>query len=277
MKRLFASILIAIFVGCTFEAQAQVPAAQPRLPVVWHFAPQNVKPGSMQAFATKGGEVVLRWRERVPRGAADIERARAFFSGDEVIAEPGERLAFRFGTGEVAEVLNGVAEKVDSGDGSVIQFEAWNNRDCWRGPDNVTLVRRGRPGASTDIWRRNIYLLLPKPQVFGSGMNGNCPEGRFPRLVDYTRPVVGGFIDLPDRTFLIVDSDGLVIRFDRDMRTRSTLLNRSVFVLDSGTPPMGLMETLTGKNYYPENGPARYQEALDDLRDHILKLKGNKQ
>jgi hypothetical protein len=243
------------------------------LPEVWdrNLNPRPI-PSSIRAIPLDSGDVVLEWKGAK---APALTIRRTYFGNQRATLldenKQTGQLSFRLDDGQIDHGTPIRVAAVNFKDGSSISIETYSYWDCWRGPDNRGFVKRIRGTDTADaIWWKYAFELLDKPEIFSAGLSGRCPEGSFPRLVARTRPIVGSLIPLKDETFLMLDEMGIVLRFDSEMRSKSALIDRRVFVLDGDIPGSGAMlERFTHKSYYPEVPPARYQEALDDLYEYL--------
>jgi len=254
-------------------AAASDSSARPNeIPDVWDRRLPPAQVGSIRAYRTEPGAIIVEWRDL---SSPPRTRALDFATGKEIQildkeSRQGER-AYRLESGIVAKVTVGSTGKLVLDADTEISVQPYRYWDCWRGPDRTSIVKTNSVGADRQvIWHKYIFALLDRPEIFSVGLSNRCPEGRFPRLVSYTREVAGGFLPLGDGTFLLIDQGGLILRFDSDLNSKSELLGREVFVLAGGEPGTGVMlSRINGKTYYPERPPARYQQALDDLKNYL--------
>lgn len=119
------------------------------------------------------------------------------------------------------------------------------------------------------INRMTLYYVLSKPQRFT--VYGPCYDG-----ADFTyqvEAVPANLVALEDGTFLVVDGEhGLVIRFDEQFKTKSSLLNQVVFAFDSHFVPVGDLKDHGSR----EEGNKDWQGQVDDIYHYLMSLKGRK-
>lgn len=214
-----------------------------------------------EAVLLADGEVAIHWPSLGPSRA----RVTGFFSGRSLRLlqtdhQSGDRI-YQGTDGSRVRSIGWERGKIELPDGSSVSVDRTAYRDCWRGPENAALVVRA-PNGSVKI-RKFLFTFLRKPEVFSSGTSGQCPEGRFPKLVSRIAPVHGPLLLLPDGTFLLVDERGLVLRLDADLSSGSSLMGSQIFSFE-GREGKSFLTSISGTDYFPESG-ARYQEALDDL------------
>jgi len=147
---------------------------------------------------------------------------------------------------------------------SVRRFKTTNG--CFDRLDDFFVLEDGQ---GKTISRTNLYYVLNKPQRFT--VYEPCYDG-----VDFTyqvEAVPAILVPLEDGTFLVVDGEhGLVIRFDEQFKTKSSLLNQRVFVLDSSSPPFGDPKGYGSR----EEGNRDWQRLEDDLYRHLMDVKGGR-
>ncbi len=153
-------------------------------------------------------------------------------------------------------------------------------RQCYRGPVRFILARTGRGGEIEQT--KVMFALTDEPRTFVGGggsawhgeENASCPNEPPLELTYRVEAASGVFLALPDGTALMrVSGYPIVVRLTRELDSRSKLIGHRLFLLpfESGDDPLYVVK-LTGKDYGSiEEGTARYQEALDDLRSYLVK------
>lgn len=102
----------------------------------------------------------------------------------------------------------------------------------------------------------------------GTGLRGR----RIPAPRRRVEALGGSTLPLPDGTFLVGFSDRLIVRFDGELRSRSPLMNRELFVVDLDTEE--IMRRVSGRPYELPDGSNNYQAALDDVYHYVMQLRG---
>jgi hypothetical protein len=87
----------------------------------------------------------------------------------------------------------------------------------------------------------------------------------------------GGMLPLDDGTFLLPMRNGLIVRFDKQLNTKSPLINRRFFVFDLNemlnSNYSGLfIDQINGKKY--NLGKTGYQPVYDDLYKYLTSIRG---
>jgi hypothetical protein len=99
--------------------------------------------------------------------------------------------------------------------------------DRLNGRVSITDSKRGRTTTKT------LFYLFDKPRVWR--VSEACRGMDGPEVFSYrVESIFAEILPLADQTFLVIDSlHGLVIRLDSDFRTKSKLLGRKIFTLDT--------------------------------------------
>jgi hypothetical protein len=80
--------------------------------------------------------------------------------------------------------------------------------------------------------QKSIFYLLPRPRQYTSPEH--CNETR--KFTERVTTIGGLVVPLDDNGVLLIDeARAVVIRFDSDLNTRSRLLNKTLFVVDTAT------------------------------------------
>lgn len=255
----------------------------PPYPDVWEMQFPNPAPGSrLRASLLNDGQVVIAYLPDALSGKApSVERL--FFGGGAV---QQQRLAdgqyvFVYEDGRQASVtaLDSFSGRLQ--DGRTIRNGDNAYRDCYRGParEYVLIKDKDRDQRFTKVF----FYLLDKPKRFVSTVNDNwrglntgpsCSSEPSLNLEVSVESIGGSFLPLPDGTILLLDHEhGLVLRLTKDLESHSKLMNNLVFAFPYNDSYL-FVGLLLGKDYGSgENQSIRYQEALDDLRDYLRKIK----
>jgi uncharacterized protein YecT (DUF1311 family) len=255
----------------------------PPYPDVWELQFPNAVPGSsLHASLLNDGQVVVAYLPDGPAGKAPrVERL--FFGGGSVKEErlPDGQYVFTYADGRHTTVSSHDNFREALPDGRTIRNSYNEYRDCYRGPAREYVVITGenrRPQVS-----KVFFYLLDEPQRFTTSVNDNwrgldtgpsCPTEPSLDLEVNVESIGGSFLPLSDGTILLLDHQhGLVIRLTRDLDSPSNLMNNRVFAFPYNESYL-FVDLLLGKDYgNGEEKSIRFQEALDDLRDHLRKIK----
>lgn len=164
------------------------------------------------------------------------------------------------------------------------------NLNCYAGPNRYPFVLTNTKTGEKRIF--TIFRLLDKPEsfyvhgLFGQRgtkdeekefPNATCP-GEARRTFKYqVDSVSGNFLFLNDNTFLFqvewrgkdVNGTGLVLRFDSDLKSRSSIIGDYMFLIENKGLP-GVMNELTGKEY-EDDVPGEVE--TKDLYDYLMSIK----
>jgi hypothetical protein len=162
-----------------------------------------------------------------------------------------------------------------------------NLANCSHGP--IQSVYQVTDKQNLLVAKKVIFYLLKEPKTYRWKIPRSTPVHEVDQCDEegprYFRTrvanVVGDLLPLNDGTFLLVVSNGYVVRFDTSFLTDSRLLNHSVFVFDYKVDSelegesSGYIETFRAKNY--DIRAKGYQPLVDDIEKHLSKLRGDMQ
>src|SRR6266545_852895 len=125
-----------------------------------------------------------------------------------------------------------------------------------------------KDGSGKDRARKKLLYVYENPRRYVT--KKECLDG--PSFINRVDSVFADFIELEDRTLLFIDHEhGLIIRFDENFNTRSSLIGDRLFLIDEGE----FFELLRGENYGSrENGNLNLQIQQDSLHKELLGMKG---
>jgi len=156
---------------------------------------------------------------------------------------------------------------------------------CYQGPAGNTLTRYKSKTTRDQLQpSKAVFLLLDEPLTFPTGVewgSNRSPKCDASEQQVTTRVVSldGEILPLEDGGFLLLNvSYGWVIRFDANLNTHTKLLNKKLFVLDSGIlGATRFIKKITGKSYRDEDGWTEMQEVVDDLYAYLIELSKGKE
>jgi len=140
-------------------------------------------------------------------------------------------------------------------------------QNCYDGLNAYTVVY-GDPLLRDMVVNKTVVWLLDKPEKHTSPKH--CNETR--SFMYWAESIGGQMVPLDDGTFLLIDTPhGVVIRFDEWLRTRSPLLNKNLFVIDTD-----LFWARFGGRYGDRAAQGiDFQRLHRDLRRWLLEIRGN--
>jgi hypothetical protein len=116
--------------------------------------------------------------------------------------------------------------------------------------------------------QKSVFYLLPRPRQHASPEH--CNETR--KFTERVTTIGGLVVPLDDNGILLIDeARGVVIRFDSDLNTRSRLLNKTLFVVDTET-----YEAWRGRRDFGDRAGAGvdFRSMQQELRTWLLKGQG---
>jgi hypothetical protein len=152
-------------------------------------------------------------------------------------------------------------------------------KDCYMGPASNWLERYRNKESSPPnphaepITSKVIFLLLDKPITWQGAYNDECEETN--HILKIKMQAIGGFIlPLPDDTFLLVDKElGIIVRFNKDLTTRTSLLGKKLFNFEFKGNNYKFISKYNGKIYEDAQGKVMMQAVIDDLYDYLIQLR----
>ena len=256
------SLLFAFLAGLSATACAEevAPASAkkyPPYPDVWHRQipePREVYPAAISYGKAADGDIVVLYARLPVSRPEDFDRSKGtihFFSGDHFPEIGYERYAKQ--TKPAYPKL-----EIRLSSGKTIKHESLDHRIPLRCPQqlNSFFVITDAKGQSV---RKSLLYILDKPQPHTIEERcADTSEGSFDAKVV---AIQGDLLPLDDGTFLVKDGvGGVVIRFDANLNTKSPLLGRQLFWVD--TDQIQRFQSDNGVNYQ-----AMHDAILALLRD----------
>jgi uncharacterized protein len=171
---------------------------------------------------------------------------------------------------------SGLATLTDGTD--ISSFENEYKNGCYQGPGENSLIH-DRQNGTHEKWlqQKVVFLVLEKPIRLLTGLTKGQQR---PAACDTTEEriktrvvsLAGAVIPLQDGGFLLEDVRyGIVVRFDSNLNTRSSLLNRRVFLMGSDAYERFFMAEVGRKENLDNEGYIKMQSVVDDLYVYLLK------
>jgi hypothetical protein len=264
---------------------ASFARAQPPYPDVWHVevadAPKGPHAYTYVALLSDDEVLVIAKSDTSARSAQVVMKTFFHQRSIDVARTNLATGVVIYADGVTANVVRASAPSITLRDGGRLHNVSTVYRRCYRGPARDHVVRRS-PDASR-IYRVFFYL-LEEPEIFENETEDNnlgtgslCPTEKPTRL---RVPVVStpcSFLELPDGTVLCTITDrAFVQRLRPDLTTPAKSMNPKLFGFPTVAGDSLFVGKLTGKNYgSSEEGNERFQEALDDLRAHLISLRSS--
>lgn len=264
----------------------EVNNADNKYPDVWHWqAPDGVEVTNLRAFSLSNGDVLLSYDAARKNTYGKIKKStyipmakethvlELFFSR-EVLTEKissyemaaGIVKSVRLSNGATVDIVGEAQEKILTSDDSTISY-IWPGKPC----HYLNWLRSFEQQRGTKLlWRRYVYWVLDTPDIISSGDPDECPGQYHPKIRRRVISLAGEMLPLSDGTFLVLLGNQLVVRFDKELRTKSSLLNRKLFVVD--LDPKSIMRRMSGRDYDSYKG-INDQAAMDDIYTYLMTIK----
>ncbi|MDH5669331.1 MAG: hypothetical protein OEY86_15100 [Nitrospira sp.] len=247
---------------------AVVVKKYPPYPDVWEWVtpfPSRMS-HRFQADLLPDGEVQLAYqlKSKTPTPAEDIvprgEKLSVLFFGKHAVPPPKDMYAHD----------HKWRVKLPNGKIAMSAGRSDTNSNCFVLFDRNFEVR----SADEKVLNRKMLLYVSdRPETFVP--SGTCEGEPYtdPPFSYHVTPMGAGLIPLEDNTFLVVDYEhGVVLRFDEQWQTQSSLLNRRVFVLNEQEVQAFIRNSKYQKTE-AEGFGLRWQQVEDDLYRHLMTLK----
>jgi hypothetical protein len=231
----------------------------PPYPEAWDWvAPAGSQLNQYGIYKLKDGDIAI---AHYPKSDSGATRFTTFFGKRSFASVEKELGGFRH---------DDAVSYFTKSDGEVIQATGGlgtRSGGCYdRLRGHITTVEKS---AWKLLTSRTLLYVFDRPQHYRT--DPNCLDGpSFNYRVD---AVFAQFVPLEDRTFLLIDGEhGLIVRFDEAFRTKSKLLNKRLFWMD--TNQLQQFEANYGDRAV---GNVNLGQLQKDLYRLLIKAKGNKQ
>jgi uncharacterized protein len=220
----------------------------PPYPDIWDWHEPSTKAQPFSMHRCENGDVLIEYIKTSDMTKEIQIKAVTFFSrkifagesATEAIKKAKAEMRRRDGT-DLEKRLNPMDYTPTSSDGRWnIEYVVPYDLNCYAGPNRYPFKLADTKTSRERMF--TIFRLLDKQERFSVH---SCPyESR--RIVKYrVKSVSGGFFFLEDNSFLFhVHETGDVIRFDNDLKSKSSLINNKFFLIENDGGP-SIMDRLT--------------------------------
>jgi uncharacterized protein len=230
----------------------------PPYPDVWEWvAPEHMRAGvGIDLWTLPNGDVLINY--------ADLDNPRdnhnvTFFS-HETFRQAEQALGTYRPSEEKAKIPYGEGRTLQ-----VLGCLGCRSGGCYNGLDGRLAIRSA---ANKSEERKTLLYLSDQPQHYKT--QKHCLDGKdFDYWVDAVFPE---FMPLADGTFLLVDLHGLIVRFDQNLKTKSSLINTRLFWMDAEE-----LEKFQAKYGDRADGDKNLKQLQRDLHRLILERKKGEQ
>jgi hypothetical protein len=232
MKRrpiLFLFLLILTGPACAGDEASAYAKKYPPYPDVWHRKipePREVYPNALSYEKAADGDIVILYARLPVKRPEDVDRSNGavyFFSGKNFPEISYQHLK--------QTKLVRTLKELKLASGKTIKYENLDHRMPLRCPQqlNSYFVITDADGKVT---RKSLLYILDKPQRYP--VQERCVD-TLEREFDVKVVAIQSYLlPLDDGTFLVKDGNaGIVIRFDANLKTKSPLLGRRLFWVDT--------------------------------------------
>lgn len=246
LKKFLLAISIAtVAVVCVADA-APIAKKYPPYPEVWHrMVPEpRAERLSPTFFRTGEGEYKIVYSRRVIQlndGARLEHSAIDFFSG---AVEKSREMSSLMGK---VPLIQGAVDFAFSS-GQKITLKNFDRREPKRCPQSLNHYYLIEHPDGRTAQKKSLLYILDKPRRME--VNERCVDASGEIFDERVNALGGLFVPLDDGGFLLTDDSGFVLRFDANLQTKSDLLNRKLFWVDTALIEQYRAEHIETPNMY---------------------------